>query len=180
MHCLGQLNHLNCLLLDTFDSRNHQDNHVSDFGTSRAHIYKGLVTWSVDESDLSGHSLHVVPFVGCPTWDHSAVTSLRIEARVLNCEGTDSLCNRSVLLGTLVMIGTERVEQGCLSVVDMTHDCDNRGPGHVSARLTRVFIHDLRINVHLHANKFDCFVCQDLKLVSVNIVCELDSRSQNI
>ena len=121
LQLLGKLNHFNGLLLYTFDRWDHQNNYVCYFCTSWTHILESLVPWCIYKSDLFGDSLH-------PGLIRLAILFLSflwltfMQTCVFNREGSNGLCDCTVLLGTLVIVGTEWIQQGGLTVVNMAHN----------------------------------------------------------
>ena len=99
---------LNRLGHDAVIGRDHEDRDVGDLGATGTHGREGLVTGGIDEGDRAG----------------GAVLSLDGDL-----VGADVLGDTAVL-GVDDVGVTDRVEQLGLTVVDVTHDGDDRRTGH--------------------------------------------------
>ena len=179
VHRLCEFNHFDCLLLDTLYGRDDQDDNIGHLSSPGPHILESLVPWCINESDLFGYTSD---FVFCSALLASSLLRLLVahilflllnrlimQARVLDRESTDSLCNCTILLSALVVVGAERVQEGSLAVVDMTHDRDNGSSQHEVI----VTVDNAGLNIELHADELDGLLRQNLKLIRVDIVCEL-------
>ena len=108
MKLLRQLDHLNGLLLNTLDGRDNQDDQVSYLGAALTQICKRLVTRCIDErDDLAGLGL-----------DRERANCLSDETELTGCY--------RLLVGRL-SLQSESVKQCSLAVIDMAHDCYDRG-----------------------------------------------------
>ena len=155
VHALGQLDYLNSLLLHTFDGRDNQDDHIGDFGSPGTHVDESFVPWSVDESNLILDTLHPICdlLTALAGFHLGCIVFAVAQALVLDREGSDRLRDSTELFGAFVVVCAERVEQRCLSVIDVAHDGDDRRPCHISftAVAHLIFVHQLDIDVILHA-----------------------------
>ena len=95
------------LRLHAVVGRHHQDHQVGGLGTAGPHGREGLVTRGVDEGDL-------------------ALVAVHLGGHLV---GADVLGDAAGLPGHQVGV-PDRVEQLGLAVVDVTHDGDDRRPGH--------------------------------------------------
>ena len=94
-------------MIDRFDcrrhhaiiSRNHEDHDVSCLGTARAHGGEGFVAWRIDEGDLLAVDFDLI--------------------------GANVLGDPARFAGDDIGFA-QRIEQGGLAVVDVTHDRDDR------------------------------------------------------
>ena len=92
---------LDCLRHDIVVSGDDDDTEVCDLGTTCTHGGESLVTGSVKECDMTSvGKLHIV--------------------------STDMLCYTTGLTGNNVGIA-DIVKQRCLTMVNVAHDCNNRG-----------------------------------------------------
>ena len=173
VHWARQFYHLYRLLLDALDRRDDKNNHVGDFGTSRSHILESLVTRRIDECDLLGDTLlHLLSGkFGLVSWFSPIGLDIKrwVQPSILDCKGTDSLCDCAILLRTFVVVSSEVVQQRSFSMVYMSHDCDNRWARH-EVIFVLLLIHELYINVVFHADQFYGFICQNLKLIRVDLI----------
>ena len=87
------------------------------------------MTWSVDKCDFPGYSLHLAFLL--TTWKDNVFVIFFMKALVLDRESANRLCDGTVLFRTFVVVGPERVKEGCLSMVDVAHDCNDRSTSHV-------------------------------------------------
>ena len=101
------LNGFDGLRHDTVVCSNHKDSNVSDLGSAGSHVRKSGVTGSIEESDGS--------------------------FRKVNLVGTDVLGDAAKFLSGDVGFSNV-VEKGSLTVVDVTHDCDDRWSENLFAR----------------------------------------------
>lgn len=106
--CLSVVDSLNRLGHDAVIGSDHEDRDVGDLGTTGTHGREGLVTGGIDKGDRAG----------------GAVLSLDRDL-----VGADVLGDAAVL-GVDDVGVTDRVEQLGLTVVDVTHDGDDRRTGH--------------------------------------------------
>ena len=108
--------------------RHHDDGDVGDFGTAGTHGCEGLVTGRVQEGDgfAIGH-VHLV--------------------------GTDVLGDTTCLPGDHVCI-PDIVEQGGFTMVDVTHDGDDRRSGLQVFRIIFLIL-VLHLHLFLHVDEFD-------------------------
>ena len=104
---LGVVEGLNGLGHDAVVGGHHQDGDVGHLGTAGTHGREGLVTGGVDEGDRT-------------------ILVVQVDADLI---GTDGLGDAPGLAGDDVG-GADRVQQLGLTVVDVSHDRDHRGPRH--------------------------------------------------
>ena len=105
--CLSVVERFDCLRHDAVICSNYEDCDISDLCTTCTHSGKRLVTWCIDKGD--------------GTIDASMI--------MVNLISTNVLCN-SACFALEDFSLSNRIEQTCLTVIDVTHDCDNRWTGY--------------------------------------------------
>jgi hypothetical protein len=148
VHLASELDDFDGLLLDRLYCRDHQNDDVSHLGSPRAQVNKSFVAGRVDERHFA-LSLVLELFVGI---------SVR-ELRSCDGEGANRLGDRTVLLGTLVVICSEGIEQCGLAVVDMAHDRDDWCTTHELVFALLVLLDEIYFFVkQLKANELYCLI----------------------
>jgi hypothetical protein len=151
MRCFCKFYNFLCLFLDWLNSWNNENNHVGDFCSSCSHVLKSFVTRRVNKS----HFINTTIYLPILTFRH------------LDCECANGLSNCSEFFFAFVKVCSKRVQQSSLPVINMTHNCYDRGSLFV---LMLVLCNQLDFKFQLETHKFDCFVRKNLKLICTNVV----------
>ena len=113
MVLLSEVDDFDSLLLNWFDSWNHQYNHIGDSSSSRPHVLEGFVTWRINKCNLISRAFN---FFICVD---------KLDTRNFYRKSADCLCNRTIFLTTFIMVSPKSIQQGSLTVIYMPHNSNN-------------------------------------------------------
>ncbi len=145
---LGMIDRFNGLRHDAVISCNDQHNNIRRLGTTRTHGGKSLVTWRVEECNF-------IP--GCHVY----------------LIGADMLGNPPCLAGNHICLA-KRIQQRCLTVVNVTHDCDHRRTW--SLQLINIIVGDQTFFDIRRGNPLHCvthFFRDKLSAVAIDHIVDL-------